>query len=287
MNNFVLYLHELNLQNGKIMKPDKIIRGVFTVTRKAYITPHLIRVYLTSEDLALFAHTTVGINNKILIPSPGTTSIHFPKLDKKKKKKSAKVKKPTVRTYTHRGIDLEQQELWIDFVAHGDEGPASAWAIKAQKGDCLGIMMKNKKKELYPKANNYLLVGDATALPVLSAILEDLPANAKGTCIIEVNSEADKLAIQTKANINFIWLYNAHPQQGSALAETVKLQELPQNHRFAYIAAEYQSVKAIRKYLKKDQAWGKKEFYAFSYWKSGSSESKSAKSRLEERAEND
>jgi len=62
--------------------------------------------------------------------------------------------KPIIRTYTHRGIDLEKKEIWIDFVVHGEEGPASAWAANSKPGDALGVMMKRGKKELYSPAEH-------------------------------------------------------------------------------------------------------------------------------------
>lgn len=194
--------------------------------------------------------------------------------------------RPTVRTYTHRGIDLEKNEIWIDFVAHGDEGPASAWAIDATKGDLLGIMMKDGKTKLYNRADHYLLVADATGIPVIASILEDLPATAKGICILEVGSIADEQRLNTSADIRFIWIYNEHPQKGSLLAETVKQQVLPEGFRTGYVAAEFSSVKEIRTYLRKEKQWKQEEIYAYSYWKSGVTEDKSAADRHQENVEN-
>lgn len=131
-------------------KSPQAIRSVFTVTRKAYITPSYVRIYLTGEDVHLIAETTVGANNKILIPPTGVENIHFPKWDEVNQAwvEPSESFRPIVRTYTHRGIDLVSNEIWIDFIAHGDEGPASAWAIGAKKGDKLGIMMKRVKKRV-------------------------------------------------------------------------------------------------------------------------------------------
>lgn len=164
----------------------KPIQAELKVSRKEYITPHYIRIYLTGEKVPLFENTTNGVNNKILIPPKGLHKIHFPEFDYKKRQwyPMPEEVRPSVRTYTHRGIDLRTNEIWIDFVAHGDEGPASTWAIAAQPGDVLGVLMKDGKTELYAKAENYLLIADATGIPVIAAILEDLPETAKGTCII-------------------------------------------------------------------------------------------------------
>lgn len=263
----------------------KTIQAALQVSRKEYITPHYIRIYLTGDQIPLFANTTIGVNNKILIPPKGISEIYFPKFDYEKGQWEplADEIRPYIRTYTHRGIDLTTNEIWIDFVAHGDEGPASAWAISAKEGDNLGVLMKDGKTDLYVKADNYLLVADATGIPVIAAILEDLSPEANGTCIIEVHGEEDKQALKTKANINFIWLYNTHPQEGSLLADTVKQQALPTHSRSGYVAAEFSSVKAIRHYLRKEKDWQQQELYAYSYWKSGVAEDKSTVDRQKEK----
>lgn len=271
------------------MKKFKDIETELTVSRKEYITPHYIRVFLTGKDIPLIANTTIGVNNKILIPPRGVSKIHFPEFDYDKMlwKPQPEEIRPSIRTYTHRGIDLENNEIWIDFVAHGDEGPASAWALEAKKGDLLGVLMKDGKTELYGKAENYLLVADATGIPVLAAILEDLPETAKGTCIIEVHGEEDQQDLQTLANIDFIWLHNEHPQLGSRMTEVVKQQILPETSRSGYVAAEFSSVKEIRNYLRKEKQWKQEELYAYSYWKSGVTEDKSAMERHKEKADSE
>lgn len=262
----------------------KVIQAILTVSRKEYVTAHYIRVYLQGDAVQQIADTTVGVNNKILIPPNGVDTVYFPEFDYEKGqwKPMDEAIRPTIRTYTHRGINLDRNEIWIDFVAHGDEGPASAWAMTAKTGDMLGVLMKHGKTELYGAATNYLLVGDATAIPVLGAILEDLPASAKGICMIEVHGSEDIQQLDTKADIDFIWLHNDTPQQGSLLADLVKIRTLPLQDKFAYVAAEFSTVKEIRNYLRKDLGWERKELYAYSYWKAGVSEDKSATDRRSE-----
>lgn len=262
----------------------EIMRSIFTVTRKEYITPHYIRVFLTGEDVALVALTTVGANNKILVPPSGVKEVFLPKENAITGvlEEPAPELKPFMRTYTHRGIDMERKEIWIDFVVHGDEGPASAWAIRAEKGDTLGVMMKLFKKELYPERNWYLLVGDATALPVLGAILETLPDTARGTAIIEVYGKEDEQDLTAPPNMEIIWLHNPNPQQGSGLATAARQVALPENSRFAFVAGEFSTVKELRTYFRKENNWTKEELYAFSYWKSGVAEDKSAADRRSE-----
>lgn len=253
-------------------KPQQPVREVMTVTRSEQITPHYIRVYLTAQadTIANIANMTVGVNNKILVPHKGSNQIDL-------NDKSTF----TMRTYTHRGVNIESQEIWLEFVAHGDASPASGWAMHAKAGDKLGVMMKPKTKPLYPTVDNYLLVGDATAIPVLGAILESLPSTATGQCIIEVHGKADEQDLANPANLAITWLHNPTPGQGGQLADMVTTLTLPNDNRFAYIACEFEAVKTIRQHLK-NHGWGKGELHAMSYWKAGVAEDKSAADRRAE-----
>lgn len=272
--------------NDKTTTSNPFIAAPFIVVRKEFITPHYLRIFLTGESVAEIAETTVGVNNKIIIPPAGIEKFTMPKMNPETKSQeyANTDAKPIIRTYTHHGIDLEKMEIWIDFVVHGDEGPASAWAITSKPGDALGVMMKRGKKELYSPAEHYVLVGDATAIPVIAVILEDLPESATGVAILEVHAENEEQLLKTKANIDIIWTHNPNPQNGSKIASILKQQQLPTGSRFAYIAAEFSTVKEIRNYLRKEQAWEREEFYAYSYWKTGVAEDRSVTDRQAERA---
>ncbi len=271
-----------------MVKADNpVAQKIFSLKNKEFVTPHYIRITL-SGDVSAFAKTTIGDNNKIFIPPVGVKEVHFPVLDQASHQwiYPAKEVAPFVRTYTHRAIDVEKNELVIEFVHHGENGPASAWALNAAVGDQLGVAMRTKSKELYPQnADWYLLVGDATAIPVLASVLATLPASAKGTCIIEVPTKADEQILNTKAAIDFIWLHNQHSEKGSELAETVKKIEIPQTEKFGYVACEFASVKEIRNYLRKDLGWTTNELNAYSYWKAGVAEDKSVADRQKEKQE--
>ncbi|GAA4800893.1 siderophore-interacting protein [Olivibacter ginsenosidimutans] len=263
----------------------KSIQAALQVSRKKWITPHYIRIFLTGEDVYRIANTTVGVNNKILIPPKGVDKIYFPEFNDQTMEwvHPPEAVRPIVRTYTHRGINLETNEIWIDFVAHGEEGPASAWATHAAVGDVLGVLMRDGKSELFPLREKYLLVGDATALPVLGAILEHLPATAKAICILEVHDKQDEQILKTDADVEFIWLHNDAPQKGSLLSKLIARIQLPEKSRFAYIAAEYDTVKSIRSYLRQEKNWQRDELYAYAYWKAGVAEDKSSAERHAEK----
>lgn len=269
------------------MEKTVISRYLFKVTNKEYITPHYIRVRLKAEEAIDFDKCTLGANNKIFIPPAGTKEVQFPVFDNERGEwvMPEENLKPIVRTYTHRAFDPSTNEVTIDFVNHGDNGPASAWARNAQEADKLGIAMKIKETKHYPLVDWYFLIGDATAIPVICCILESLPAEAKGHCIIEVPSEADIHPEAKHDGFHFEWIINAHPEQGSTIADRAKAVVLPEGlTRFAYIACEYSSVRLLRSYFKEELGWSNQNYYAFSYWKAGVAEDKSAADRREEKS---
>lgn len=269
------------------MEKPVISKYVFKVTSKEHLTPHYIRVKLKSEEDIDFDQCTLGANNKIFIPPAGQTEVQFAIFNPEKGEWEMPDEqvKPIVRTYTHRAIDFETKEITIDFVNHGDNGPASSWARNADINSQLGVAMKIRPTHLYPEVEWYLLVGDSTAIPVLSCILESLPATAKGLCVIEIPTEADKLSTVSHPGFQIQWLINAKPEVSSELSNHIKDIEVPEElSTFAYVACEYSSVKEIRRYFKEDLNWTTKDFYAFSYWKTGEAEDKSASDRREEKS---
>lgn len=264
------------------IKQTKIVRSVFTIKRKFHVTPHFIRIVfdMSDEQSTLFSNVTIGSNNKIFIPLNKTAV-----LDLNDEQIWNSEEFFTRRTYTTRAINFKEKELVIDFVAHGDNGPASAWAATAVAGDILCIAMKENTKPLIPEADQYLLVGDHTALPVISVILEQLPKDVKVQAFIEVYGKEDEIYLNTSADVKLQWLHNPNPEKGSKLAEAVANTQLPDANkkRFSFVAGEYLTVKDLRTFFKENQNWSSNEYSATSYWKSGTSEDESSSLRRLER----
>lgn len=64
-------------------------------------------------------------------------------------------------------------------------------------------------------ARQLLLVGDETAVPAISSILECLPKAARGTAFLEVPETGDVLDLDAPIGVEVVWL----PRDGAALGE--------------------------------------------------------------------
>lgn len=257
-----------------------IMSGVLTLKEKKYVSTHYIRIVLTGEDIVNFKDANVGDNNKIAIPKSKNVALNSASLQQKDQLKENFY----IRTYTLRALDLEQGEMVVDFVAHGDEGPASSWVIKAELGDKLGVMMKVKNKALFPEeANRYFLFGDHTALPVVSVMLETLPTEAKGEVFLEVFDESDMLDLETPKGIKVNWFLNSKPGEQSSLFTKLSQLNLATKD-FVFAACEHGFANLMQAHLREQAVLDRKDWQVYAYWKFGASEDASAADRRPVRA---
>lgn len=139
-----------------------------------------------------------------------------------------------MRTYTVRGVRPEAREIDVDFVLHGTQGSASAWAMGAGVGDELVILGPDERSETGGRgrsggiewdpgtARTVLLVGDETAAPAICSVLETLDSNFIGQVFIEVPGAEDILPVDTRAKVQLNWLARGDRPHGEVLSEAVR-----------------------------------------------------------------
>ncbi len=171
------------------------------------------------------------------------------------------------RAYTVRSVDRASREIDIDLYLHGDSGPVSAWAERAQVGDRFEISDVHPRSgfPIDPGASRYLLIGDETALPAIGAILDALPAHATATVFAEVGSAADHQLLASRARLSLTWVHRADgavPTE-SALADAIA------GETVIWAAGESANIAALRKRLLARYQVDKTRLHAAGYWKRG------------------
>ena len=190
-----------------------------------------------------------------------------------------------VRTYTVRSYRPESLELDIDFVAHGDEGPATRWAQNAQEGSFLGFLGPSQPKLTEFYADWYLVAADLSAMPVAEATLEAMPYNAQGVAIFEVPSKEDIRDVAAPAGIKVEWLVHEDVHvPSSAQVDFIRSMEWPSGVVQTCIAGESSVIRALRDHLHNERNVPKKDTYISGYWKIGLVEDEHQKMKRAEAA---
>ena len=210
---------------------------VRAVTR---LTPSFLRITFTGADLDQFADNgddprinlvLPGPRGEPLVPpAPASGSVdpdgwytHWLALPDESRN--------PLRTYTARRVRAEQREVDVDFVLHGDGGPASRWAGSVTVGDVAQLVGPNVRHpgptratgwNPPPGAPNLLIAGDETAVPAVASILEGLPPDARGTVLIEVPEPADVLSLTAPDGVRIEWLARSGADHGVLLSAAVR-----------------------------------------------------------------
>ncbi|HBO5641930.1 siderophore-interacting protein [Pseudomonas aeruginosa] len=167
-------------------------------------------------------------------------------------------RRPPMRTYTIRALRAEQGEVDVEFVLHGENGPASAWATHARIGDRLQLAAPNRQYgddpggyEWKPPAGvrHILLIADETALPAVAGILEELAGEAEPPVVeafLEVPGEADILDLPAIPGARLHWLprhqAGIHSRNGERMIEAARQARLPEREVAGGAAQELEDI---------------------------------------------
>ena len=106
------------------------------------LSPSLMRFVFSGSDVGLMRTLGPDQRVKLFFPAANGTAPNLPKQgdwQAARRNLSPDLAVP-MRTYTIRNLRPQTCELDIDFVLHGETGPASRWAAHAKPGDCLQIV---------------------------------------------------------------------------------------------------------------------------------------------------
>ncbi|WP_329080433.1 siderophore-interacting protein [Streptosporangium sp. NBC_01469] len=203
------------------------------VVRTARLSPSFLRVTFGGEDLAGFADKGFDQRIKVILPLPDGSITPLGDGDDWYQRWRAlpeELRNP-IRTYTARAVRPELRELDIDFVLHGETGPASRWATRVSPGDRVVVVGPNAAypgpvggQEWAPPAgaSHLLLAGDETAVPAIATIVESLSGSVRATALLEVPEAADALRLDVRPGVKVTWLPREGARHGDLLIPAVR-----------------------------------------------------------------
>ncbi|MET4617588.1 NADPH-dependent ferric siderophore reductase [Stenotrophomonas sp. 2619] len=278
--------------------------------QRTVLSPSLTRMVFAAPDVANMKSDGPDQRIKVFFPLPGQDAPQVPQGEDWYARYRAlpEGERAPMRTYTIRALRPEAGEVDIDFVLHGETGPASRWATHARVGDRIGLLAPDAQVaessqgfEWKPPADvqRVLLVADDTALPAVAGILEDLarwPHPPQVQAFLEVAHDADVLPLAAPVGAQLFWLAREGAAHGQLLQQAVQARVGPLGLRaaeqdlaeididqdilweqasaqggglYAWVAGEAGAVMAIRRHLVKDCGIDKRAITFMGYWRHG------------------
>lgn len=214
------------------------------------ITSTITRVRLVGDELEGFAAEGPADHVKLCFPDPGTGELHAPVLTEQGIDRSRSGVMIS-RDYTPLSFDGEGLE--IDFVLHGAEGPASAWALQAEVGQRLAVLGPRGSR-MAPLMDHLVLVVDETAFPAASRWLAAVDTTAT------IIAFADESEYFGDADVEWV--------QPDELLEAVRSLDIGDG-TFLFAAGEASALVPVRRHLRHERMLPREQVSASGYWRRG------------------
>ncbi|MFZ4278533.1 siderophore-interacting protein [Streptomyces rhizosphaericola] len=240
------------------------------------ITPRTARVGFTADELPGLLEDRPDQQLKLCLPRAGQTVPRLPEpaADDPYGMRwyeaylaIPEAERPWMRSFTVRSYDRERNVMAVDFVLHGEGGPAARWGAAARPGDVLGMVGPSS---LYarplPAARRMLLAGDEAALPAVATVLEALPAGTSAIVYAEVADAAEERELPPAAGgAEVRWV---HRDRGGSLVEAVREAGAALDGvDAAWVAGEASAVRDLRRHLVGERRLPRNAVEFSGYWR--------------------
>lgn len=246
------------------------------VTAVSDLNSVMRRITLSAPEFSRYS--LVGPDEYFGLLMPGADgALHMPDAERRDVRAAItdmpESEQPDLRWYTVRRLRVQQGEIDVDIVTHGESGPGSAWATTAEVGDRVGFRSGGALYTSFD-APRQLLVADETAVPALLAILEErdrrgLPGLGDGVVAhVEAPSSGVLAGTGLPAGISVHERGDAAPG-ARVLAALAEDADAARDLDYAWVCGESGLATSLRRHLVKNVGVDKKAVTFSGYWKLG------------------
>lgn len=235
------------------------------------LTPHMRRLTLTAAEFASFVPMGPDEYFGLLLPQDEDAELVLPDIDAPEAIRAAVAAipddiRPDLRWYTLRNHRPESEEIDIDFVVHGDEGPGTRFASRARIGSVLGVRESTSIYAEFDDVRTQVLVGDESSLPAIARILE-MRSVADTRVFIEIADADERQEIGAASSIE--WIEREGRRPGERLRDAVAAAALPEQLDYVWICGESGAVQELRRHFVGERGVAKSRITFSGYWRLG------------------
>ena len=251
-----------------VRHPVVVRRATVSAVRR--VVPSIVRVTLAGDELAGFASLGPADHVKLFFPDPASGELTVPVIGPEGMQRPAS---GTIisRDYTPLGVHVGTDggtTLDLDFVLHGDDGPASAWASRAEVGSQLGLGGPRGSRMAPTELGRLLVIADETALPATRRWLGLVPASIPVTALFDVADDSVTGYFEGgDARVDAEWLFR--DEGVGQLDEALRSLGRIDDDTFVFMAGEATTLAPLRRYLRRELGLPAEQVSASGYWKRG------------------
>ncbi|MCA5891758.1 siderophore-interacting protein [Isoptericola sp. NEAU-Y5] len=207
---------------------------------------------------------------KVFLPDPATGELHAPTTAP-----DGGLQRPTgvvsiSRDYTVRATRTVDgvAELDVDWVLHGDEGPASAWAARAAVGDEVVLAGPRGSVGVPDGVARLTLVGDETGLPALARWVRSTGPQVPVTAVVEIGDDVDEEFVEAelgRAEVEILYRTDGPGQLETAVRSLGGLED----GEFLVALGEAGELVPVRRYLRRELGLPAERLSLAGYWRRG------------------
>jgi NADPH-dependent ferric siderophore reductase len=239
------------IESGLLVRHEAAVRNL-VLARTSRLSPGFIRVTLGGEELSGFS--SLGPTDHVkLVFGPDASGLQV------------------ARDYTPRAFRQAHgenpAELDIDFFVHDGDGPATAWARRAEPGDRVRVRGPRASRTPPTGVRRVILGADESALPAFARWIELLPGDVEILGFVELADESDAAYLDpdhvNRARV--VWL---HKRDGG-LERAIRRLGAPGEECYLWVAGEATTLVPIRRYLRRELGLPAEQARVDGYWKRG------------------
>ncbi|WP_277212126.1 siderophore-interacting protein [Isoptericola croceus] len=207
---------------------------------------------------------------KVFLPDPATGELHAPTLAP-----DGGIQRPTAVVSISRECTVRAQrtvdgaaEVDIDWVLHGDDGPASAWASRAAVGDEVVLAGPRESVGVPEGVDRLTVVVDETGLPAAARWVEAVGPDVRVTAIVEIGDEVDEAFVEAElghADVEILYRTDGPGQ----LVEAVRSLGGLDDGEFLVALGEAGELVPVRRYLRRELGARPDQLAIRGYWRRG------------------
>lgn len=230
------------------MRRKAVEQWAVTVVAARDVTEHVRRITVASPKFAEYERAGSDEYFGLLVPRDG--------------------ERPALRWYTMRAVRPEVCEMDVDVVVHGDDGPGSAWAVRAVPGDTVDMRLGGAEYTQLPQAGEvHLVVADETSLPAVAALSDDLAqVTDPGVVVALAETPTVEHAGDLATTFHVEHLVRGGERPGTLLIPAVQALDVPRLD-YAWICGESKMAATLRRHVINDRGLDRKRITFSGYWR--------------------